>query len=62
MAATIKGSYAEGYRNGHLDHYLGVKSILAWTSQNSPNPYMSVYSEGYQDGYLSLARRRERPE
>lgn len=46
-------TYAEGYRNGHLDRSLVIRSRYA------ESPEHGAYALGYRDGVLGLPKRFE---
>jgi len=41
--------YADGYRNGHLDRYMGIAPLI--TALTCPEYNMPGYAQGYYDGY-----------
>jgi hypothetical protein len=44
--------YQDGYRAGHTDKYLGIRSDYAWSLEPTPvNTYSAQYGQGYRDGW-----------
>jgi hypothetical protein len=44
--------YEEGYRNGHLDRFIGIEPLVVALTSRLPG-----YAMGYFDGYFRAARR-----
>lgn len=52
--------YKDGYRNGHLDRYMGnPPSIISLTW---PDYSLPEYARGYADGYYSNPKLKEKLE
>ena len=43
--------YRQGYRAGHLDQLVGLRSEYAWWSTLDHDPYSVHYGKGYRDGW-----------
>jgi len=49
-------AYQDGYRNGRIDAWIGVKSEYAWNCVGPSNSYSEAYGRGYHDGWNEYKR------
>ncbi len=45
-------AFDDGRKNGHLDHIMGYRSMIAWTASYSLNRYSLYYGAGYRRGWM----------
>ena len=49
--------YSNGYRDGHLDRYMGLEPLMV--ALTYPEYNASGYATGYHDGYYFFRERRD---